>query len=87
MSTPAEQRAAEQNLPVVAVPTFDLLRAASGHPLIVTTLDGHEILLRLMTPDEVLAAQRASVEKLPAGTRPPLMSRRRAEELVCPLLG
>jgi len=85
MTTPAEQRAAEQNLPVVAVPTFDLIRTASGHPMIVSTLDGHKVLLRLMTPDEALEAQRAAAAALPAEIRPPLMSRAQAENLVRPI--
>lgn len=85
MTTPAEQRAADRNLPVVAVPTFDLMRAASGHPMIVTTLDGSEVLLRLMTADEALEAQRDAVATLPAEIRPPLMSRSQAEGLVRPI--
>jgi hypothetical protein len=85
MTSPAEERANRDNLPIVAVPTFDLLRTASGHPMIVATLDGREVLLRLMTPDEALAAQRAAIATLPEEIRPPLMSRRRAEDLVRPI--
>lgn len=85
MSTPAEQHAAEHNLPVVAVPTFDLLRTASGHPMIVETLDGNKVLLRLMTADEMIEAQRAAVAALPDGIHPPLLSREEAENLVRPI--
>lgn len=85
MSTPAEDHATEQGLPVVAVPTFDLLRAAGGHPLIVRTLDGAEVLLRLMTVDEMVEANRAAVESMPEWARPPMMTRGDAVRIVAPV--
>lgn len=85
MASPAEDRAAADGLPVVAVIAHELLRAATGNPIIVSTVDGGRVLLRLMTADEVLAAQAAAVETLPADIRPPLMSRARAADLAAPL--
>jgi hypothetical protein len=85
--SPAEERAEREGLPVLAVPTFDLVNAALGHPMIEKLLDGTEVLLRLATVDEVLEFQRSALETMPAGHRPPLMSRQQAAELVVPLNG
>jgi hypothetical protein len=86
--SPAEQRAAREGLAVLALITFDLVNVAQGHPMIVQTVDGTEMLLRLATADEVLEFQRAAIEKLPEYCRrPPLMSRFRAQDLVTPLGG
>jgi hypothetical protein len=85
MTSPAEDRAAADGLPVVAVIAHELLRAATGNPIIVTTVDGDRVLLRLQTTDEVLAAQAAARETIPEFCRPPLMSRARAADLAAPL--
>lgn len=50
---PAEQRAADQGLPVVLADTHSLLMAISGHSIIMQTKDGGEALLRLARPDEL----------------------------------
>lgn len=38
--------------PVVAATAHELLRAATGHPIVVSVLDGSEVLLRLPTAGE-----------------------------------
>lgn len=51
----------------VPVLVFELLRAATGHPITVAAADGQSVLLRLATPEEVLrssADSRAAVERL-----------------------
>jgi len=72
--TPAEERAQRENLPVVPMTNFDLLRVASGHPMIVSTADGGEALVRLYTADELFAV---------AGNHG--MPRAKAVELTTPL--
>ena len=84
----AEQRAERDGLAVVAVLTPELVNVAQGHPMIVRTLDGTEVLLRLMTPVEVQAAERDARDSLTALGIPyntELMSEERAAELVRPL--
>ncbi len=81
----AELHAAENGHLVVAVASYELASALTGDPIMVSTLDGVQVLLRLLTVDEALAQHAAAVEALPPGVRPPLMSRARAAELVAPL--
>jgi hypothetical protein len=87
MSTPEEDRAATEGMLVVAVTPFELLQAASGRPIVVGTLDGTEVMLRLATPDELVSSQQRASEKLAAQgiPAPPPMSRAQAELLVRPL--
>ncbi|MBO4275098.1 hypothetical protein [Microbispora triticiradicis] len=42
---------AEPRREVLATP-FELLRAASGHPMTLSTTDGEEVVLRIPTPEE-----------------------------------
>lgn len=73
-------------IPVIA---HELLRAATGHPIRVRTLDGDEALLRLATPDELQQFEREARVKVEAMLGEPLthepMTRQRAEELAAPL--
>lgn len=50
--TPAEQRAQRENLPVVRLVPHDCMRIATGNPIICSTVDGKEVLVRLYTTDE-----------------------------------
>ena len=61
--TPAEERAQREGLQVVAMTNFDLLRICSGHPMICSTVDGREVLVRLLTADELLAEHEKSCRK------------------------
>lgn len=85
----AEQRANERGLPVLALPTFDLIHAAQGHPMIVSTLDGTEMLLRLMTAEEARDTQWAAAEAVAdqTGVEPVMITLDRAAELVRPIPG
>ena len=83
--TPAEERAEREGLPVINPVPHELLSAASGHPIIVTTTDGNPVLLRLPTVDEFVAANLAAVASLPEFCRPAPVSRESAEYLVRPL--
>jgi hypothetical protein len=85
--TPAEERAEREGLPVVLMIAHDLLRVASGHPMIVSTVGGGEALVRLPSPEELLelserAGRHLAAKGLPRG---PGMSRVQAEELAQPL--
>lgn len=82
MKTPAEEKAERDGLRVVAVPTLELVRVAQGHPLIVGTLDGEEVLLRLPTPDEVMNFHIAACATV--GVEPSL-TRCQAEGIVRPM--
>lgn len=75
--TPAEQGAIDKGLPVLPVIPFHMLRVASGNPIILTTADGQEILVRLFTPEELIA------DVIAAGGGP--MSMDKATELTRPL--
>lgn len=75
----------ETEIPVIV---HELLRAATGNPITVRTLDGQDLLLRLATPDELLRFERESRDEIAALGVPfdgPGMSRERAEELCAPL--
>jgi hypothetical protein len=82
---PASQHAHALGLPVVAVTPGELLGlAASGDPLIVHTVDGDEVLLRLPTIDEALRFHREAVASIGIDGLPTLNSDQ-AERLVRPL--
>lgn len=80
----ADERAEREGLPVVNCVLHELLTAAAGNSIIVTTVDGAEVLLRLATADEFIAANHAAIAKLPKGLRPQPVTRERAEDLVKP---
>jgi hypothetical protein len=80
--TPAEERAARENLPVVTMTNFDLLRICSGHPMICSTADGREVLVRLLTVDEMLVEHEKSCRKY--GLEPSL-TRAKAAALTAPI--
>lgn len=61
--TLAEERAEREGLPVVAMTNFDLLRICSGHPMICSTADGREVLVRLLTADELLRQHEEACRK------------------------
>lgn len=73
----------------VPVVVHELLRAATGHPIVVRTLDGQQVRLRLPTPAEALRLNeeaRATVAAMIG--RPvsgPAMTQEQAEQLCRPL--
>lgn len=72
-------------VPVVA---HELVRALTGHPIVVRTLAGENVLLRLATPDEVQQFERearATLAETGVQVDAPLMSRKRAADLCRPL--
>lgn len=72
-------------VPVIA---HELLRAATGNPIRVRTLDGGDALLRLATPDEIQQFEREARAKLAEQgivVDAPPMSDERARELTVPL--
>lgn len=75
-----------ERIEVVAI-AHELLRAASGHPITVSTPDGQEVLLRLPTVEEFKAAvergQRWHEEH--GLSVPPPPSDERIADLVAPL--
>ena len=79
--TPAEERAARDGLTVVLLIPFEARRVAAGNPLIVRTLDGSEVLVRLFTAEEFLDVQHAAAEEHDTEK----ISLARAAELVRPL--
>jgi hypothetical protein len=83
--SPAEQRAIREGLPIVPAVVHELMTAASGNPIIVRTLAGDEVLLRLPTVGELMQFNRDALASLPEAIRPEPMSRARAEELSAPL--
>lgn len=83
--TPAEERAEREGMPVVNPILHELITAASGHPIIVSTTDGTEVLLRLATVDEFIEVNHRAVAEMPEFARPDPVTRERAAELVRPL--
>jgi hypothetical protein len=73
----------------VLLTPFEALRIASGHPMRVATAGGGEVLARLATPDEILAANaRGLTWHRERGLRcPPPMTRAEAERLTTPIGG
>lgn len=72
----------------VPVIVHELMRAATGNPITVRTLDGDDVVLRLATADELLRFEqeaRASLAERGIVVDHPSMSRDRAEELCAPL--
>jgi hypothetical protein len=59
-----EQYGKRKGMTVLACTTHDLLSAVTGRPIVVSAADGTEMVLRLMTPDEFQAANRAAVDSL-----------------------
>lgn len=64
------ERANRLGLSHVAVPAHDLYSALVGDPVITSTLDGMEVCLRLMTPEEFMTANREAIQSLPDHCRP-----------------
>lgn len=82
--SPAEERAEQENLTVVAAVPHDLLSVLSGHPVIMLTADYQPVLVRLATAEELVA----SVEHFQAekpGDYPPPPTLADAARLVAPL--
>jgi len=67
---------------VLAIP-FELMRAASGHPITVTTLDGEEVCLRIPTVGEMTVLLQRAHAAVPEG--PPFPPLAEIERLVAPL--
>lgn len=76
----AEQKALDEGWPIVAVLNHDLMSALAGHPINVTTLDGRNARLRLLTAGEFIERQHALIDEHPerGGTK---VTREKAEEL------
>ena len=86
MSTPAEQRAAREGLDIVAVTAFELVRVAANHPMIVRTVDGREVLLRLPTVEELIRFNREALATMPdTAVGPPPITAEQAARLAAPL--
>lgn len=78
-------RAVRLGISQVAVTNHDLASALMGDPIVVSTLDGQEVLLRLMTAEEFMAANRAAISRLyPDGGGPQPCSWERAVDLTTP---
>jgi hypothetical protein len=72
----------------VPVVVHELLSALGGRPIVVRTLDGRNVLLRLATPDEVEQFQRearAALATKGIDVNLPLMSRAEAEAMCRPI--
>lgn len=78
-----EQYGRRKGMNTLACTTHDLLSAVTGRPIVVTTADGTELVLRLMTSDEFLAANRAAVDNL--GGHVAYCTRSEAERVTEPL--
>lgn len=83
--TPAEERAERDGMPVVNPTLHELIRAASGNPIVVSTTDGTGVLLRLATVDEFIEVNHRAIAAMPEDARPDPVTRERAAELVRPL--
>lgn len=86
----AEQSATAKGLKVLALPPSELAGTAlTGDPIIVKTVDGEEMLLRLPTVEEAMRFNREAVDHTNemCDFDPPLpyMTRAKAEEIVRPL--
>lgn len=91
-SSPAEERAVREGMPVVACLTAELFNVMQGHPTVVRTVDGDEVLLRLPTVGEALRFNREARDSLivmmagqPGWEPPPPMTRQQAADAVRPL--
>jgi hypothetical protein len=67
--------------PVVLATALELVRIAQGDPMVLPTLDGAEVQVRLYTPDELLAATAAAVAEVGGAE----LTREEAERLAAPL--
>lgn len=85
--SPAEAHADAKGLPKILMVPHELLNVMAGNALIVSTADGDEALVRLFTPDELLATHKRSVEKLRGQGVPlePSMTLAQAENLTRPV--
>jgi len=71
--------------PVIRVTRHDLLSVLTGSTMTVSTDGGDQVRLRLFTPEEFMAANRASIAQLfPDGGGPEPVSLERANELTRP---
>ncbi|WP_033288287.1 hypothetical protein [Amycolatopsis jejuensis] len=84
MASLAEERAAREGMPVVNCVLHELFTAAAGDPIVVSTVDGKPVLLRLATADEFIEQNAAALASLPEHLRPEPVTRARAEDLVKP---
>jgi len=75
---------ATNDVRVVAVLNHDLMAALAGDSIHVSTMDGEEVVLRLLTSQEFIEQQHALIDsqKYPGGTK---VTRTKAEELTQPL--
>jgi hypothetical protein len=84
--TPAEEFAAEQGLPIALVTPFELMRIATGNPMVVGTLTGGKVLVRLPSSEEYVAeVERAQASMPPGSLLPPVPTVEQAYNLVKPL--
>lgn len=83
--SPAEERAEREGLAVVNPVLHELMVAASGNPITVSTTDGTPVLLRLATVDEFIEENARAIAGLPEGARPDPVTRARAAKLVAPI--
>ena len=74
----------QEDLPQVLATPFEMMRAASGHPITVSTLDGAEVCLRIPTADE-LAAKIAEAQAGMQDGGPGMPSRAEIERFIAPL--
>lgn len=89
----AQDRADREGLTQIAVVPGELMGVAvDGHPVIVRTVDGQEVLLRLPTVEEAMRFNREAIESVgqmmsydPNWEGPPPMTEAQARELVEPL--
>jgi hypothetical protein len=72
-------------IPTVAVTAFELLRAATGNPINVSTLDGRAVELRLPTVEEFTEMVVRARAGVPADQLPPMPTVAEIENLVAPL--
>lgn len=81
----AEQRALDENLPMVGLSRDDIAVIAHGGTAVVLANDGSShfrVLVRIMTPDELLEAHEQACRKY---GEEPTMTRAKAEELTATL--
>lgn len=82
---PAEQRAADQGLPVVLAIPSELAMVMQGRSIIYATKDGGEALVRLMRPDEMRERLLAARADQPQEWLPPMLTDEEIERMVRPV--
>lgn len=82
----ALQHAERLGIQQVAVTSHELISAITGDPIMTSTMDGTKVLLRLMSADEFMQANRRAIAELfPGGGGPEPCTRAQAERLTTPL--